>query len=213
MEIRSAVMIAFNNAGEFYSRWKGPYRKAMEFGFLLRYRMERRATRVKTVDIEDLVGKWIKVLAQMCTAHDKDSYDAADAQSDELLGPILTAPVAQVRVFYARLLNAMEADPRIPWVVRIGFEAWGEAVVKNATDEGVKKLKNRLAGEIAELVEMDIREQIPEAIKRALRWRDVNTLEAVKEQLESGEKPKLKGRESCLFLEVGKGKRKATVML
>jgi len=87
-------------------------------------------------------------------------------------------------------------------------------MVKNAPDEGVKRLKNKLAGEIAELVEEDIKDQIPQAIKRALRWRDPATLEAIKDKIESGTaKPKLRGRESCLFLEAGRGKSKVSVML
>jgi hypothetical protein len=125
----------------------------------------------------------------------------------------LSAPVAQVRKFYGRLLEKMQGDSRVPFLVHIGFEAWGEAFVKNAPDEGVKRLKNKLAGEIAELVEGPVAEQIPEAIKRALKWRDPETLQEVKEALQGGAKPKLVGRQSCLFLEMRTKKGKSVSVM
>lgn len=214
MNLRDGVMSSLNSAVEFYSRCKGAYHKVKELGLLCRYTFQVQGCRKpKAMDVSDLVNKWVEVIAKMSVAHVKDDYDGADAQTEELLGPILTAPVKQVREFYDELIQKMAQDKRVPWIVRIGFEAWGEVVVKNAQDDGVKRLKNRLAGEIAELVEMDIREQIPEAIKRALRWRNTEALEAIKEQLELGVKPKLKGRESCLFLELGRGTNKKRVML
>lgn len=165
------------------------------------------------MDVAKVVAGWVEAVVGMSTAHDKDDYDAHDARADELMGPLLAAPVAQVREFYEALRAALRADKRVPMLVYMGFEAWGEVVVKDAPDEAVKRLKNKLAGEIADLVEGDIRDQIPEAVKRALRWRDPETLATVKERLEAGEKPKLRGRQSCLFLELGRGKRKVSVML
>ena len=85
--------------------------------------------------------------------------------------------------------------------------------VQDAPDEAVKRLKHKLAAEIAEIVELDVQDQIPKAIERALCWRDPETLQAVKETLQSGAKPKLVGRQSCLFLECGRGKKKVSVML
>ena len=99
-------------------------------------------------------------------------------------------------------------------LVWMGFEAWGESAIAGAPDdESIKRLKNKLAADIAELVEEDVRDQIPKAIARALRWRDEERLTEIKEQLETGAKPKLVGRQSCLFLEVGRGKKKTSVML
>ena len=165
------------------------------------------------MQVTKLVAAWIEAITAMCAAHTKDDYDAADARADELLGPLLAAPVAQIREFYASLLATMHADKRVPWLVAIGFEAWGEVMVKDAPDEGIKRLKVALAAEIAALVEEDIRDQIPRAIARALRWRDPQTLQQVKEALQSGQKPKLRGKESCLFLDIGRGKKKVSVML
>jgi hypothetical protein len=64
-----------------------------------------------------------------------------------------------------------------------------------------------LAQEIASLVEQDVKDQLPDALIRALQWRPPEQLEQVKQAvIESqarGERPRLRGRESCLFLEVG----------
>jgi hypothetical protein len=215
--VRTAVISSLYSGQWKWSMKKSPMGRAVTLGWTLRYAMlygmvwARRAKPMK--DIDGLVKKWIDAIVGMCLAHDKDDYDAHDAKADELLGPLLTAPVKDVRAFYKKLQESMRADKRVPFLVFMGFEAWGEVAVKDAPDEGIKRLKNKLAGEIADLVEEPIKDQIPEAIKRALRWRDPETLEAVKETLKSGKKPKLVGRQSCLFLEAGRGKKKVSVML
>jgi hypothetical protein len=217
MGVRSSVIASLDG-----SRWlmqsltsNNPARQARNLGTLLRYAMSGAwsTKRRRAVKVDELVDIWIEAVVGMSTAHDKDSYDAHDAKADELLGPLLAAPIKQVREFYHKLSERMKADERVPMIVWMGFEAWGEVMVKDAPDEGVKRLKNKLAQEIAELVEEPIRDQIPKAIARALRWRDPETLKRVKQTLESGVKPKLRGRESCLFLEAGRGKSKVSVML
>lgn len=217
MGVRSAVIASLDGGRALGEVLRGnPKRRAVVLGFMLRYVMAggwstKRRTPVK---IEALIDQWIEAIVGMSTAHDKDAYDAHDAKADELLGPLLAAPVKQIREFYHKLSERMQADKRVPMLVWMGFEAWGEIMIKNAPDEGVKQLKNKLAAEIAELVEEPIRDQIPNAIQRALRWRDPETLKRVKETLESGVKPKLVGRESCLFLEMKpRGKKKVSVML
>lgn len=223
MGIRTAVMVSLD-AGKFLFtksrqwgglKWKDtPVARVTHLGGLLRYASYAPGTKRKEpMKVDELVDAWIEAIVGMCLAHDKDTYDAHDAKADELLGPILSAPVKEIREFYHKLSARMRADKRVPMLVWMGFDVWGEVMVKDAPDEAVKRLKNKLAGEIADLVEEDIKDQIPEAIKRALRWRDPETLQAVKEKLESGAKPKLRGRESCLFLEAGRGKKKVSVML
>lgn len=213
--IRSAVMASLETGRWAWRVWNSPIQRMRDLGIMLRYGMDVCwSTKPRTpMNVDAMVGKWVDAIVGMCLAHDKDSYDAHDAKADELLGPLLAAPVREIREFYPKLLDAMKADSRVPMLVWMGFEAWGEVAVKDAPDEGVKRLKNKLAAEIAELVEEPIRDQIPNALKRALRWRDPETLEKVKETLQSGVKPKLRGRESCLFLEAGRGKNKVCVML
>jgi hypothetical protein len=214
--VRSSVMLTLNLNPYFLP--KSPVKRISDLGTILRITMSGffgRSKR-KSMNVTDLVDKWVEAVAGMCLAHDKDTYDAHDSRADELLTPLLAAPIAQVREFYFALLEKMKTDTRVPFLVWISFEAWGEAVVKNAPDEGVKRLKRKLASDIADLVEVPVAQQMPEAIKRALMWRDEDTLKEVKAALENGAKPKIVGRQSCLFLECkkpGKNQKKVSVMI
>lgn len=197
---------------------KNPVKRISDLGTILRITMSGffgRRSRIP-MDVQDLVSKWIEAIAGMCLAHSKDDYDKHDSKADELLTPLMAAPIKQIREFYYELHTKMQTDTRVPFLVWISFEAWGEAVVKNAPDEGIKRLKRKLAADIAELVEGPVSEQMPEAIKRALMWRDEETLKEVKAALEDGAKPKIVGRQSCLFLECkkpGRKQKKVSVMI
>lgn len=213
--VRSAVMNSLNMCTTHFLP-KSPIKRVSELGYILRYGlaigfMTRKGTAM--IDINKLAGEWIEAIAKMCMSHDKDGYDAGDAQADKLLSPLLAAPIKQVREFYNILLERMKSDKRIPFIVWISYEAWGEAIVKNAPDEGVKRLKRKLAADITDLAEEAVTEQLPKAMMRALMWRDAEQLEAIKEKLESGAKPKIRGRQSCLFLEAGRGAKKVSVMI
>lgn len=219
MDIRSAVIGAWG-IGDlmtvFYAtKDRGPVGRLKNLGLMIYYGLQcgRMTWRTEPMDVDKLVDAWIEAAVGMSTAHTKDEFDRHDFRADELLSPILTAPIKQVREFYEKLKTKLAESPGVPWIVAQGFEAWGKYAVADAKDEGVKRLKNRLAGEIAELVELGVRDQIPEAIKRALRWRDEETLTEVRDVLKAGAKPKLVGRQSCLFLRVGRGKKCREVML
>lgn len=194
---------------------RSPVRRISELGSVLRFIMSgslsSKGSRI--MNVQEMVDKWIGAIVGMCLAHDKDSYDAHDAKADELLTPLLKAPVAQIREFYYAMIAKMQKDPRVPFLVQISFEAWGEVVVKNAPDEKIKRLKRKLAAEITALVAQPAKDQLPEAIRRALCWRDEETLQEVKAALKSGAKPKMVGRQSCLFLEMQHKKKKVSVML
>lgn len=221
MQLRDAVMSAWGMGAAFAYiqaiKCRGPIGRIKTLGTVCRYgflcgRMCSRGC--KKVDVNDLVDKWIKATVGMCLAHDKDQFDFHDARADELLGPLLTAPISQVREFYKALVEKMESTKEVPFIVIMSFKAWGEIVVDKAVDDaGIKRLKRKLAGEIADLVELPIRDQLPEAIKRALMWRDPETLKEVKAVFAGGAKPKIVGRQSCLFLEGKKGGKKVSVML
>ena len=133
------------------------------------------------MNVDALVEKWSKVLVGLATAHDKDSADRYEASIEECLTPILSAPIRQVREFYPKLLKALKENPSVPFLVWRSYEIWVDQVLSKAPDEGVKQLKTDLAREITELVEQDIRDQIPEAMIRALQWRSPETLAEVKE--------------------------------
>ena len=162
---------------------------------------------VKKVDVDALVERWRVTVAGLCLAHDKDEADRHEAALDECLTPLLSAPIKQVREFADKLAKALKDDPKVPFLAWRAYEVWVEMMVKNAKDTELKQLKTELAKEIVHIVEADIVPQIPEALARSLQWRSPEKLEEIRELAESekvaGRKPRLKGRESCLFLELG----------
>lgn len=159
--------------------------------------------KVPLVNIDEIVKKWVDTVYGITFSHSKDELDKWEFTINEMLTPILTAPIKEVREFYVRLVAGLKADERIPWVVWRMFEGFGSEILSKAKDEEVIELKAKLAMEIAKLAEEEIKPQIAEAMANALMWRDPPALRRIKKALVKGEKPKLKGRESCLFMEVG----------
>ena len=217
MKLRTAVIDAWE-VGTFAARFgDGFYEKLYKMQLLLYWGMcagRMTSKGVKAVRVEKLVERWHKAVVGMCTAHSKDDYDAHDFQADDLMRPLLTAPIRQVRQFWVKLQRSLRNDPKVPFFVWVSFEAWGKTMVKHAEDDSACiALRDKLADEIASLVNLDIRDQLPEAIARALRWRDADTLKQVKAAVTNGGKPRMVGRQSCLFLEVGNGENTVRVML
>jgi len=184
-----------------------------ELGCLLRAeldgKMGLRSSRTKRIimNIDDMVKKWHRAVVGLAVAHDKDEADRYEASIEECLSPLLTAPIRQIREFAPKLLASLKADASVPFLVWRAYEVWLEDIFNKAPDEGVIQLKTALATEICILVESDVKEQLPEAIIRALQWRSAKTLENFKETIVSekakGNKVRLRGRESCTFLECG----------
>lgn len=157
-------------------------------------------------DLDAFALRWKTLILRLSTAHDKDEADRAEAEVETCLSPILRMPVRQLRELAPKILALLKADPLVPWLIWRAYEIWVEQMSK-APDEDVKELKTDLAREITDMVEADIAPQLPDALVRALQWRSPEMLTQVKEAIvrekASGNKPRLRGRESCLFLEVG----------
>jgi hypothetical protein len=160
----------------------------------------------KPVDIDDMVRKWHAVVVGLATAHDKDEADRYEAGVEECLLPLLSAPIKQVREFGPKLLASLQADRTVPYLVWRAYEIWIDQL-KDAPDENVKELKTDLSRQIVAMVEEDVKAQLPDAMVRALMWRSPAKLAEVKTVIEAekaaGRGVRLKGRESCLFLEAG----------
>jgi hypothetical protein len=203
--------------------WDVGCRKLRTLGLLLAYddrrirdgsRGGRRRTRI--VDIDGLVASWVDVLVGLTTAHDAQGHDGADFRTDELLGPLLVAPIADVRAFAERLAGKLEADPRVPYMVWRGYKRLVLPIFENRPVGDQVQLRADLAREVALMAERGIdRGELVDAIAGALQWRGPQTLGAVKEGLQAGRKPRIRGRESCLFLELDgeDGEPVARVML
>lgn len=188
-----------------FPRW---VRKVKDLEVLCYYAIEVPSTRKrKPMDVKAMIENWRAVIVTLCTAHTKDEIDAAEYRMDELLKPILGAPVAQLREFYAGLQEALKADPQVPFFIWSMFRAWGKVIVDDCEDKTKRvRLRKKLATEIAEMVEPDVKPDITAAIVGALMWRDPETLEQIKGDLQAGARPRLRGRESCLFLVTEKGR-------
>jgi len=183
---------------------KGPVgRKIDDWGCLLQYTNKNPGTRRKTpVNVKALVKAWVEAVLGMTLAHEKKKLDEWEYSLNELLTPLLTAPVKQVREFYHELCVALQANKKVPFFVWQLFASWGK-YLDDAPDEGVIELKKEIAGRIARLVEPDVTPQLAEVIANALQWRDPKTLKKIEKAAKSGQKARLTGKESCLFLCVG----------
>lgn len=185
---------------------------------MLYYACEVTSGRKKVpVNVPEMIAEWKQTVVVLCTAHGKDEIDKAEFRMDELLKPLLKAPVAEIREFYAGLLLALKDDPQVPFFIWRLFSAWGEVVLEKANkDAPPRALKKKLAGEVAELaLTSQTRTDLVDALVGALQWRSPEALVEMRDALQDGgAKPRIKGRESCLFLVAEKrGVEKATVML
>jgi hypothetical protein len=174
-------------------------------GCLLAYACKTPSRRKRvTMDVDQMVETWLPLIKKLACAHDVDEKDAASSELDEHIAPILAAPIVQIREFYRTLTGRLKSDPSVPWAVWRLFEFWGESVLDKIHGEEVHGLKKELASGIAdraieELPRLDWRE----AMIGALMWRSPEKLKEIAEKLDAGEKPRLKGKQSCLFLVVG----------
>jgi len=212
--VRTLALSSYDVGAFFYGqfapsfrKWPSPVHEIRELGCICFYATEHpsRKPRVK-MKVAELVEKWRVAVVALAVAHDKDEADRAEASMEDLLTPILAAPCDQIRQFAALLAMQLKNDPGVPYLVWRAFEVW-QVQMDKAPDEAVKELKEGLAREIVEMVEGDAKAQLPEAMVRALMWRSPEKLTEVKEVVASekaaGRGVRLKGRESCLFLEAG----------
>lgn len=166
------------------------------------------------INVEDEAQKWLSYVVTCLTAHSKEDWDRADYVADELYGVILAAPIVEIRAFTARLSELLEADERVPFYVWRGFKVVNENLLQKLADKGAIELKTQLARKVAELAERALDpEEWTAAMVGALQWRSEEDLAKVLAQLERGVQPRVRGRESCLFLIVGEGEHEAMVML
>jgi hypothetical protein len=216
-DVRDGAIDSIEACYKFYQfTLEGIFRKRIIPAFWYRLTQVARCRRAKSVDVESMVEKWREFVVGIALAHDKEEIDKWEAAIDPLLTPMLACPVKELREFYRLLTKTLKADARVPMFLWRMFELWGGEVIETAEDKGIKRLQAKLAREIATLVEADpeTRPQFTDAMIGALKWRDTGQLEKVKESLEAGAKPKLVGKQSCLFLVVKDGRKEvASVML
>jgi len=183
----------------------------------------KRGMRKPNIDPRALAASWVEVIARLAVSHTKDDLDRSEARLDEILTPILSAPVAQLREFFPLMVAGLKADERVPFFVWRTFEVWAQKEVEKAPDEDVILLRTALAREIVDLLSPDVEKDLMEAMVNALQWRSAEKLQEVKDALVFSERTggraaarvRTVGHESCLFLEVENpaGERIATVQI
>lgn len=192
-------------------------RRYRDFDVLMHYGTGKIWSRKRrtSVNVPKMIEDWKAVVVVLATAHDKDAIDAAEFKMDELLTPLLGAPIAELRAFYEGLTTALREDKSIPFFLWSTFNAWGKGVLdKCEAKPELKQLRKRRANEIAEMVDEDIKPDITKAVAGALMWRDPESLKEIRADLKAGAKPRLQGKESCLFLTTKvRGKPEHRVML
>jgi hypothetical protein len=204
--------------GQFAQKKKRSNTSIKDFKALMEYAIQYHhgGKRKTPVDVPKMIEKWTDWLATYSTAHDKAEVDKIEFVIDDLLGPLLTAPIRQIRQFYKGLVDSLKADKRVPFFVWSMFSAYGQVIIDKADDDkAIIRLKKKLAEQVTDLVEQHEHVQIDfhEAMVGALMWRDPETLKAIKSDLEAGAKPRVKGRQSCLFLITKHKGHENTVML
>lgn len=215
-DLRDEVFF-FWSLTKFAQQYGRGFRKVRDLEVMTYYACEVTSGRKKVpVDVPKMISEWKGVIVTLCTAHDKDDIDKAEFRMDELLKPMLTAPVAQIREFYAGLLTVLQDDKQVPFFIWSLFKNWGEHVLEKATDESPPhRLRKKLAGEVAHMaMTKQTRQDLVDALVGALQWRSPEALKEMREDLENGAKPRVRGRESCIFLVTErKGRELHKVML
>lgn len=178
--------------------------KAYELGRLLTKRTchptrERR----KLVDnLSDFAAQWKEVLVKLTMSHTKEGIDQADYKMDDLFNGLIAMPVKQVRKFYDLLLAELKSDENVPYFIWKTIETWKETAVGVSQETEAKMLQAELAGELANILEPDLKPQLKQALADSLKWKSPEVLEKIRGVVNAGSRPSLRGRESCLFLEV-----------
>jgi hypothetical protein len=163
-----------------------------------------RGKRKVTMDVENMVQKWLPLVKALALAHDVDEKDVASATLDDLLKEVIVAPAKQIREFYRELTAALKKDKSVPWSLWKLFDFWGDNVLDKIKEEGMIVLRGDLAQQIAErsIEKIPVKDWVDSMIA-ALMWRSPERLEEIKSKLDEGHAPRVRGRESCLFLQVG----------
>lgn len=176
-----------------------------DFVSLLAFACEHPSRRKRvSMDVNKMVEIWLPLVVKLAVAHDIDEKDAASSALDEHLKPIVAAPVSEIREFYRKLTKRMKEDKSVPWAVWRLFEYWGENVLDKVEKEEVEGIKKEIALRIVERSFNEIPQQDwVDSMVGALQWRSPEKLAEIERSLDEGARPRVRGKESCLFLQVG----------
>lgn len=178
--------------------------KSWETGFFLTS-LTQRPSRKRRKPVDDLRGfarQWKEVMVKLTMSHTKEGIDQADYKMEDLFNGLIAMPVKQVREFYDLLLSELKSDESVPYFMWKTVEAWKETAVGVSQETEAKMLQAEMAGELANMLEPALQPQLKQALADSLKWKPPEVLEKIRGAVSTGNKPSLRGRESCLFLEV-----------
>jgi hypothetical protein len=161
-----------------------------------------RRRRKPVEDLKEFARQWKEVMVKLTMSHTKEGIDQADYKMDDLFNGLIDMPVKQVREFYDLLLDELKSDENVPYFIWKTIETWKETAVGVSQETEAKMLQAELAGELANMLEPDLKPQLKQALADSLKWKSPEVLEKIRGVVSTGSRPSLRGRESCLFLEV-----------
>ena len=179
--------------------------KSWETGFFLTS-LTRRPSRKRRKPVDDLKGfakQWKEVMVKLTMSHTKEGIDQADYKMEDPFNGLIAMPVKQVREFYDLLLSELKSDESVPYFMWKTVEAWKETAVGVSQETEAKMLQAEMAVELANMLEPALQPQLKQALADSLKWKPPAVLEKIRGAVSTGNRPSLRGRESCLFLEVG----------
>lgn len=148
--------------------------------------------------IKDYAEKYYASLIDIMQSPDSKAWDTHEFQSQQFISVMSLKNFNKFRDF---LKQAMDADPKCPWFIKTQLMS----LIMQPKNLPTKD-DEETAEEIMNMVCTGLKMHSPEvfrALVDSLKWRGKNdlqrTLEAVKKT--PPEKRKLKGRESCVFIE------------
>jgi hypothetical protein len=179
--------------------------KSWETGFFLTSLTQRpsRKRRKPVDDLRGLAKQWKEIMVKLTMSHTKEGIDQADYKMEDLFNGLIAMPVKQVREFYDLLISELKSDENVPYFIWKTVETWKEMAVGVSQETEAKMLQAEMAGELANMLEPALQSQLKQALADSLKWKPPEVLEKIRGAVSTGNRPSLRGRESCLFLEVG----------
>lgn len=150
--------------------------------------------------IKDYAEKYYASMFAAMTSPDSQAWDKHEFQSQQLVSVLSSINFDRFRT---HLENAMDKDPKCPWVMKHRFM---DLLHFNEPRKSPTPDEENIAEKIMRMVCSNLEETNPtvfRALVDSLKWRGseelIKTLAAVEKT--PPEKRKLKGRESCVFIE------------
>lgn len=157
-------------------------------------------------ELRQLARDYLVFALRFAQVKTKEEYDALDYRGQDFLEKMMKMTKKNRERHMSILEEMAEQDPDCPYYLkeqikqrRMLYRLFPKEPlgVTIGLDE-----RKQLAQEVAAMIEPQLKESVVKAVADALAWREKPVLEKLKAKV-TKEAVTLKGRESCIFLEVG----------